>query len=277
MAIKVYKPTTNGRRDMSVVDYSGLSKVKPEKSLLVSKKSTGGRNSHGHITVRHRGGGVKRHYRIIDFKRFDRAGVPATVASIEYDPNRTAFISLLHYADGAKRYILAPASLKEGDDVIMGEKVKVKTGNRMQLRNIPVGYPIHDLELSPGRGGQIIRTAGSNGKITSLDGDMAMVELPSKEVRLISKDCYATIGVISNSDHMNKRIGKAGIKRLMGRRPQVRGKAMNTVDHPHGGGEGASPIGMKHPKTPWGAPALGVKTRNRKKASSKFIVSRRKK
>lgn len=277
MAVKVYKPTTNGRRNMSVVDYSDLSKVKPEKSLLVSKKSTAGRNSQGRITIRHRGGGVKRHYRVIDFKRFDRMGVPAQVASIEYDPNRTAFIALLHYVDGAKRYITAPAGLKEGDEVLMGEKTKAKTGNRMKLRNIPVGYPIHDLELTEGKGAQVVRSAGSSAKITSLDADLAYVELPSKEVRLISKDCYATIGVVSNSDHMNVKVGKAGVKRKMGRRPQVRGKAMNAVDHPHGGGEGGSPIGLKHPKTPWGAPALGFKTRNRKKASSQFIVSRRKK
>lgn len=277
MAIKVYKPTTNGRRNMSVVDYSVLSSHKPEKSLLVAKKSNAGRNCHGRITVRHRGGGVKRHYRLIDFKRVDKAGIPATVNSIQYDPNRTSFIALLFYADGEKRYIIAPDGLKEGDVVITDEKTKVKTGNRMKLRNIPVGYRIHDLELTPGKGAQIIRSAGSAGKITSLDGDLAYVELPSKEIRLISKDCYATVGVVSNSDHMNVKIGKAGRMRKMGRRPQVLGKSMNAVDHPHGGGEGHSPIGMKAPKTPWGAPALGKKTRKRKKASSQFIISRKKK
>ncbi len=277
MAVIVYKPTTNGRRNMSVVDYSVLSKVKPEKSLLRPKKSMAGRNCHGRITVRHRGGGVKRHYRIIDFKRVDKAGIPAKVNSIQYDPNRTSFIALLFYADGEKRYIIAPAGLKEGDEVMCDKKAKVRTGNRMQLRNIPVGYPIYDLEMTPGKGSQVIRSAGSNGKITSLDGEMAYVELPSKEIRMISKDCYATIGVVSNSDHMNVKIGKAGRMRKMGRRPQVLGKSMNAVDHPHGGGEGHSPIGMKAPKTPWGAPALGKKTRNRKKASSQFIISRRKK
>lgn len=277
MAVKTYKPTTNGRRNMSVVDYSVLTTNKPEKSLLVKKKSNAGRNAHGHITVRHRGGGVKRHYRIIDFKRFDRAGIPAKVASVEYDPNRTSFICLLHYVDGAKRYILAPDGIEVGDEVLMGEKVKVKPGNRMQLKNIPVGYAIHDLELTPGKGSQMIRSAGSSGKVTSLDGEKAYVQLPSGEVRLISKECYATIGVVSNSDHANVKIGKAGRVRKMGRRPQVLGKSMNAVDHPHGGGEGHSPIGMKSPKTPWGLPALGYKTRNRKKASSQYIVSSRKK
>ncbi len=277
MAIKVYKPTTNGRRNMSVVDYSVLSKVKPEKSLLRPKKQNAGRNCHGRITIRHRGGGAKRHYRVIDFKRVDKAGIPATVNSIQYDPNRTSFIALLFYADGEKRYVIAPDGLKEGDTVITDVKAKVKTGNRMKLSNIPVGYKIHDLELTPGKGAQIIRSAGSSGKITSLDGDLAYVELPSKEIRLISKDCYATIGVVSNSDHMNVKIGKAGRMRNMGRRPQVLGKSMNAVDHPHGGGEGHSPIGMKAPKTPWGAPALGKKTRKRKKASSQFIISRKKK
>lgn len=277
MGVKVYKPTTNGLRNMSVVDYSGLSKVKPEKSLTVAKKSKAGRNAHGKITVRHRGGGVKKHYRIIDFKRFDRKGIPAKVATIEYDPNRSAFIALLNYADGAKRYILAPDGLKVGDEVLMNKKTKVKPGNRMQLRNIPVGYAIHDLEMTSGKGGQIVRSAGTSAKITSLDGELAYVSLPSGEVRLFSKDCYATVGVVSNSDHMNITIGKAGRKRKMGWRPQVLGKSMNAVDHPHGGGEGHSPIGLKAPKTPWGAPALGKKTRKRKKASSKFIVSRRKK
>lgn len=277
MAIKVYKPTTNGRRNMSVIDYSVLCKVAPEKSLLVPQKSKAGRNAHGRITIRHRGGGVKQHYRIIDFKQTDKSGIPAKVDSIQYDPNRTAFIALLHYVDGEKRYVIAPEGMKPGDEVITSEKAKVKTGNRMQLRNIPVGYPIYNLELVPGKGGQVIRSAGSAGKVTSLDGEMAYVEMPSKEVRLISKDCYATIGVVSNPDHMNVTIGKAGRMRKMGWRPQVLGKSMNPVDHPHGGGEGHCPIGLKAPKTPWGAVALGRKTRKRKKASSQFIVSRRKK
>jgi large subunit ribosomal protein L2 len=277
MAVKVYKPTTNGRRNMSVVDYSGLSKVKPEKSLLRAKKSKAGRNSHGRITVRHRGGGVKRHYRVIDFKRIDKSGIPAIVNSIQYDPNRSSFIALLFYKDGEKRYIIAPDGLKEGDEVICGDKVKVKTGNRMKIKNIPLGYPIYNLELIPSQGGKIIRSAGASGKVTSLDGDMAYVKLPSKEIRLISKDCYATIGVVSNLDHMNISIGKAGRKRKMGFRPEVLGKSMNKRDHPHGGGEGHSPIGLKAPKTPWGACALGKKTRKRKKSSSLFIISRRKK
>ncbi|MEI7511256.1 MAG: 50S ribosomal protein L2 [Candidatus Peregrinibacteria bacterium] len=277
MAVKIYKPTTPGRRNMSVVDYSVLTKTKPEKTLLVKKVSTSGRNAHGHITIRHRGGGVKRHYRLMDFKRFDRMNIPATVASIEYDPNRTSFICLLHYADGVKRYILAPEGIHEGDIVMMSEQGKAKPGNRMTIRNIPVGYSIHDLELTPGKGGQLIRSAGSYGKVTSLDAEMAHIQLASGEVRLISKDCYATIGVVSNSDHANVKLGKAGRVRMMGRRPQVLGKSMNAVDHPHGGGEGHSPIGMKAPKTPWGAPALGHKTRRRKKASSQYIISGRKK
>ncbi len=277
MAVKTYKPTTNGRRNMSVVDYSVLTKQKPEKSLLVKKVATNGRNAHGHITIRHRGGGVKRHYRIIDFKRLDRIDIPAKVVSIEYDPNRTAFISLLHYVDGVKRYILSPEGIQVDDVVTISDQGKVKPGNRMPIKNIPVGYSIHDLELTPGKGGQLIRSAGGYGKVTSLDGEMAYVQLPSGEVRLISKDCYATVGVVSNSDHSNVKIGKAGRVRKMGRRPQVLGKSMNAVDHPHGGGEGHSPIGMKAPKTPWGAPALGCKTRRRKKASSQYIVSARKK
>lgn len=277
MAVKTYKPTTNGRRNMSVVDYSVLTKKKPEKSLLEKKNATSGRNAHGHITIRHRGGGVKRHYRIIDFKRLDRVDIPAKVVSIEYDPNRTSFICLLSYEDGAKRYILAPEGITVGDVVVMSEKAKIKPGNRLPLQNIPVGYSIHDLELTPGKGGQLIRSAGASGKVTSLDGEMAYVQLPSGEIRLIAKNCYATVGVVSNSDHANVNLGKAGRVRKMGRRPQVLGKSMNPVDHPHGGGEGHSPIGMKAPKTPWGAPALGCKTRHRKKKSSQYIISTRKK
>lgn len=279
MPIKIYKPTTNGRRNMSTIDYSlVLTKgKKPEKTLLVPKKSIAGRNAHGHITIRHRGGGVKRFYRVVDFKRFDRLEIPAKVASVEYDPNRTAFIVLLQYADGVKRYALSYDGAKEGDEVLTAPKAKVKNGNRMQIRNIPVGYSIFDLEMTPGRGGQIIRSAGTFGKIASLDSEMAQVQLPSGEIRFFSKDCYATIGVVSNGDHMNVEIGKAGRVRKMGRRPQVLGKSMNPVDHPHGGGEGHSPIGLKNPKTPWGLPALGRKTRKRKNPSSRFILRRRKK
>lgn len=278
MPIKIYKPTTNGRRNMSTIDYSAtLTKgQKPEKTLLVPKKSVAGRNSHGHITIRHRGGGVKRFYRIVDFKRFDRLDIPAVVHSIEYDPNRTAFIVLLHYVDGVKRYVIAHDGVKEGDEIMTSPKAKIKNGNRMQIRNIPVGYSIFDLEMTSGRGGQIIRSAGTFGKIASLDSEMAQIQLPSGEIRFFSKDCYATIGVVSNADHMNVKIGKAGRVRKMGRRPQVLGKSMNAVDHPHGGGEGHSPIGLKHPKTPWGLPALGRKTRSRKNPSSKFIIRRKK-
>lgn len=264
MPIKKYKPTTPGRRNMSVVDYTELTTNKPEKSLLRTKKKITGRNNQGRITVRHRGGGVKRRYRIIDSKRADKLNIPATVKTLEYDPNRTAFISLVWYADGEKRYILAPHGLEVGQQIICSEKAKIKPGNRMQLRNIPVGFNLHDLEVQLGKGAQMIRSAGSSGKLVSLDGDMAQVMLPSGGVRYVSKDCYATVGVVSNIDHGNVTIGKAGRKRLMGRRPQVLGKSMNACDHPHGGGEGHNPIGMKHPKTPWGAPALGVPTRRRK-------------
>ena len=277
MPIKKYKPTTPGRRNMSVVDYSELTKKAPEKSLLTTKKKISGRNNQGRITVRHRGGGVKRLYRIIDNKRFDKLNVPAKVVSIEYDPNRTSFIALLCYADGEKRYIVAPHTLEEGAKVICSEKAKIKVGNRMQLRHIPVGFDIHDLELKPGRGGQIIRSAGSSGKLTSLDGEMAQVMMPSGSVRYISKDCYATVGMVSNTDHSNVVVGKAGRKRKMGRRPQVLGKSMNAADHPHGGGEGHTAIGPKTPKTPWGAPALGVKTRKPKKYSNHLIVKGRRK
>ncbi|MBI5415169.1 50S ribosomal protein L2 [Candidatus Peregrinibacteria bacterium] len=276
MPVKSFKATTPGRRKMTVIDYSQLSKRGPEKSLLTPKKSIAGRNVHGHITTRHRGGGEKRHYRRVDFLRTDKLKIPARVASIEYDPNRTAFIALLFYADGEKRYILAPEGLKEGDQVVTAENTKPQTGNRMMLKNIPVGIDIHDLELSLKRGGQIVRSAGSSAKLMSLDADMAQVTLPSGEVRFIHKECYASVGIVSNADHMNVVIGKAGRIRKMGRRPQVLGKSMNPVDHPHGGGEGHCPIGLKHPKTPWGMPALGYKTRRRKNPSSRFIIRRKK-
>lgn len=277
MPIKKYKPTTPGRRNMSVVDYSELTAKKPKKSLLSKQSKTAGRNNQGRITVRHRGGGVKRRYRIVDAKRFDKLDVPATVETLEYDPNRTAFIALLKYADGERRYIIAPDKLKVGAKIICSSKAKIKAGNRMKIKNIPVGFNIHELEIREGRGAQVIRSAGSSGKVTSLDTEMAQVMMPSGSVRYVSKDCYATVGVVSNIDHSNVTVGKAGRKRLMGRRPQVLGKSMNAADHPHGGGEGHTAIGPKQPKTPWGMPALGVKTRRRNKYSDKIILKGRRK
>jgi len=277
MAIKTYKPTTPGRRGMTVVDYSELTKKRPEKSLVSRKFQNAGRNNQGHVTVRHRGGGVKKLYREIDGKRYDKLNIPALVESLEYDPNRTSFIALLKYTDGERRYIIAPDKLKVGVRVICSEKAKIKPGNRMKIGNIPVGFDIHDLELQQGRGAQAIRSAGSSGKVSSLDGELAQITLPSGAVRYVSKDCYATIGVVSNLDHNNVTYGKAGRIRLMGRRPQVLGKSMNACDHPHGGGEGHSPIGLKMPKTPWGRPALGVKTRKRNKYSDRLIVRGRRK
>lgn len=276
MAVKKYKPTTPGRRNMSVNSFEELTAKKPQKALLRAQSKRAGRNNQGRITVRHRGGGVKRRYRVIDSKRYEKLNIPARVETIEYDPNRTAFIALLVYADGDKRYIIAPDKLKVGAKIICSEKAKVKPGNSMQIRNIPVGFDIYDLEMQPGKGAQAIRSAGSSGKVTSLDGDMAQVTMPSSEVRYVSKDCYATIGTVSNLDHSNIVIGKAGRKRLMGRRPQVLGKSMNAADHPHGGGEGHGPIGMKYPKTPWGMHALGVKTR-RRKYTDHLIIKRCKK
>lgn len=277
MAIKKYKPTTPGRRDMSVVDYSELTSKKPHKSLLATKTKQSGRNNQGRITVRHRGGGVKQRYRVIDSKRLTKLDIPAIVESLEYDPNRSAFIALVRYDDGERRYIIAPDKLKAGDHIICSSKAKVKVGNRMKLGSIPVGFDIHDLELQPGRGAQIIRSAGSSGKITSLDTEMAQVMLPSGAVRYVSKDCYATIGIVSNIDHGNVTVGKAGRKRLMGRRPQVLGKSMNATDHPHGGGEGHTAISPKSPRTPWGMPALGVKTRRVNKHTDKLILKGRRK
>jgi len=278
MPIKKYNPTTPGRRGMSVVDYNKiLTTKKPHKSLLASQKSKAGRNNQGRITVRHRGGSVKHHYRILDARRFDKLDIPGTVETVEYDPNRTAFISLVLYKDGERRYILAPDKLRVGDRIVCSHKAKIKVGNRMQLRHIPVGFDIHDLELKVGKGSQAIRTAGSSGKVVSLDSELAQVELPSVSVRFVSKDCYATIGVVSNLDHQNVVIGKAGRARKMGRRPQVLGKSMNATDHPHGGGEGHSPIGLKGPKTPWGMPALGFKTRKRKYTDHLIVKPRTKK
>ncbi|MBR5301080.1 MAG: 50S ribosomal protein L2 [Bacteroidales bacterium] len=274
MSIKVYKPTTNARRDMSVTDYSELSKVAPERSLLVSLKKNSGRNSYGRITVRHRGGGQRRKYRIIDFKR-DKFDIPATVVSVEYDPNRSAFIALLQYEDGEKRYILQPAGLKVGDTVVAGENADIKAGNALPLTSIPVGTVVHNIELYPGRGGQLARAAGNSAQLMAKEGVYALLRLPSGELRNVPASCMATIGQVGNLDHENVKVGKAGRKRHMGWRPTVRGSVMNPCDHPHGGGEGKSPIGRPGPVTPWGKPALGYKTRNTKKKSDKLIVKRR--
>ena len=274
MSIKVYKPTGNARRNMSVTDYSELSKVAPERSLLVSLKKNSGRNSYGRITVRHRGGGQRRKYRIIDFKR-DKFDIPATVASVEYDPNRSAFIALLQYEDGEKRYILQPAGLKVGDTVVAGANADIKAGNALPLTSIPVGTVVHNIELYPGRGGQLARAAGNSAQLMAKEGVYALLRLPSGELRNVPATCMATVGQVGNVDHENVKVGKAGRKRHMGWRPTVRGSVMNPCDHPHGGGEGKSPIGRPGPVTPWGKPALGYKTRNTKKKSDKLIVKRR--
>ena len=274
MAIKSFKPTTPSRRQMTVVDYRGLSKVKPEKSLLESLKKTAGRNSYGRITVRHHGGGNKIKYRIIDFKR-DKVGMPAEVKTIEYDPNRTAFIALVQYEDGEKRYILAPHGLKVGDHVVSGEGADIKPGNCLPIANIPLGTMIHNIELIPGRGGQLVRSAGGAAQLMAKEGAAAQVRLPSGEVRFIKMNCHATIGQVSNIDQENQNRGKACKTRHLGIRPTVRGSVMNPCDHPHGGGEGKSPIGRSGPVTPWGKPALGYKTRKTKNPTNKFIVKRR--
>jgi len=275
MAIKSYKPTTPSRRFMTVTDFSELSKVKPERSLLVNLKKTAGRNSYGRITVRHRGGGNKVKYRIIDFKR-NKIDMNATVLTLEYDPNRSAFIALIQYEDGEKSYIIAPNGLKVGDIVVSSEKADIKPGNTLPIKNIPVGTIIHNIELSPGKGAQLVRSAGNAAQLMAKEGKYAQVRLPSGEVRMILTVCKATIGQVSNVDHENVSVGKAGRKRHMGIRPTVRGVVMNPCDHPHGGGEGKSPIGRPAPVTPWGKPALGLKTRKKKKQSNKFIVKSRK-
>ena len=274
MSIKFYKPTGNGRRNMSVTDYSELSNVAPERSLLVSLKKNSGRNSYGRITVRHRGGGQRRKYRIIDFKR-DKFDIPAMVASVEYDPNRSAFIALLQYEDGEKRYILQPAGLKVGDVVVSGKDADIKAGNALPLSSIPVGTIVHNVELYPGRGGQLARAAGNSAQLMAKEGVYALLRLPSGELRNVPASCMATIGQVGNLDHENVKVGKAGRKRHMGWRPTVRGSVMNPCDHPHGGGEGKSPVGRPGPVTPWGKPALGYKTRRTKKSSDKLIVKRR--
>ncbi len=273
MALKVYRPTSPGRRGMSSSTFEEITKDKPEKSLLLPLKKRGGRNKQGRITVRHRGGGAKRRLRIIDFKR-DKAGVPGRVAAIEYDPNRSARIALIYYADGEKRYILAPTELSIGDTIKSGSDAEVKSGNALPLKLIPTGSPIHNIELERGRGGQLVRSAGAAAQLMVKEGEYALVRLPSGEMRRIRGDCMATIGQIGNVDHQNIKLGKAGRKRLLGWRPTVRGSAMSPRDHPHGGGEGRSPIGLPGPKTPWGKPALGYRTR-KPKASDKMIVKRR--
>jgi len=273
MPVKNYKPTSPGRRGMSASTFERITKSKPEKSLLRPLKKKAGRNARGVITVRHKGGGHKRQYRLIDFKR-DKFGVPTTVATIEYDPNRSARIALLVYADGEKRYILWPDGLKVGDTVVSGPDAEIKVGNALPLRNIPVGTIVHNVELKPGKGGQLARAAGAFAQVMGKVGDYAQLRLPSGELRLVHLDCMATIGQVGNLDHENIVLGKAGRSRWLGIRPTVRGTAMNPVDHPHGGGEGRSSIGMPGPKSPWGKPTLGAKTR-RNKQTDKYIVRRR--
>ena len=274
MAIKKYKPTTPGRRGMTVTDYSVLSKVDPERSLLESKKKHAGRNNTGKITVRHHGGGNRVKYRVIDFKR-NKFDVPATVKTLEYDPNRSAFIALVEYEDGAKSYILAPDGLKVGDTIMAGPNADIKPGNALPFENIPVGTMIHNIELHPGNGAQLVRAAGTSAQLMAKEGDDAQIRMPSGEVRIVRTNCYATIGQVGNIEHENINIGKAGRKRHMGWRPTVRGSVMNPNDHPHGGGEGRAPVGRSGPVTPWGKPALGYKTRKGKNPTSKFIVKRR--
>ena len=273
MAIRLYKPTSPARRFMSVLTYEEITTNKPEKSLIEIKKKNSGRNKQGKITVRHKGGGNRVYYRKIDFKR-DKLDIPAKVSTIEYDPNRSAFIALLHYADGEKRYILAPEGLKVGDKVLSGASADIMPGNALSIENIPVGTLIHNIEIKAGRGGQMVRSAGMSAQLMAKENGYALVRLPSDEQRKVPLNAKATIGVVGNSDHENVRIGKAGRKRHMGIRPTVRGVVMNPVDHPHGGGEGKSPVGMPAPVTPWGKVALGLKTRKHKKYSNKLIVKR---
>jgi len=275
MGIKEIKPTTPGRRGMFVTDFSLLSKKKREKSLTLKLKKRAGRNAQGRITVRHQGGGAKRLYRMIDFKQ-DKFNIPGKIAAIEYDPNRTAFIALVHYRDGEKRYILAPQKIKVGSEIMTTEKGEAKIGNRLKLKNIPLGSFVYNIELTPGKGGQLVRSAGTAAQIMGSEDKYTILKMPSGEVRKVLSECYASIGVVSNPEHELVKIGKAGRSRWMNKRPQVRGKAMNPKDHPHGGGEGSTDIGLIHPKTPWGAPALGYKTR-RPKSSDKLILKKRKK
>ena len=274
MAIKSFKPTTPGRRQMTVTDYTGLSKVAPERSLLEEIKKNSGRNNLGRITVRHRGGANRKKYRVIDFKR-DKVDMSATVLTLEYDPNRSAHIALVQYEDGEKRYIVAPNGLKVGDKVVSGASADIVAGNALPLVNIPVGTFIHNVELYPGKGAQLARAAGIQAQLMAKEGAYALIRLPSGELRNVPVECMATIGQVGNIDHENVHIGKAGRKRHMGWRPTVRGSVMNPCDHPHGGGEGKAPVGRPGPVTPWGKPAMGYKTRKKKNATDKFIVKRR--
>lgn len=274
MGIKKYKPTSPGRRNMSVNTFDEVTKKEPEKSLLTPLKSKAGRNNYGRITVRHQGGGAKRKYRIIDFKR-NKDGVPGKVAGIEYDPNRSSNIALIHYVDGEKRYIIAPLKLKVGDTIVSGPEAEITIGNCLPLKNIPVGTLVHNIELKAGKGGQMVRSAGASAQLMAKEGNYATLRLPSGEMRQVRLECRATVGTVGNLDHQNVRIGKAGRKRHMGIRPTVRGSVMNPNDHPHGGGEGRAPVGRSGPVTPWGKPALGYKTRKKNKPSDKYIVRRR--
>lgn len=275
MAVKIYKPKTPGQRHKTSYTFEEITKTKPERSLLVPLKRRAGRNSYGRVTVRHRGGGEKRQIRIVDFKR-EKFGIPAKVSAIEYDPNRTARLALLVYADGEKRYIIAPVGLKVGDTLLSGPQADIRVGNNLPLSNIPVGTMIHSVELQPGKGAQMARSAGTSAQLLAKEGKYAQVRLPSGEVRLVLQECSASIGQVGNVEHSNIKLGKAGRKRHMGRRPEVRGTAMSPRDHPHGGGEGRSPIGMAGPKSPWGKPTLGYKTR-RNKRTDQFIVRHRSK
>ncbi len=275
MALKRFRPTSPGRRFMAISTFEELTDKEPEKSLLAPLKKKAGRNVYGRITTRHHGGGHKRKYRLIDFKR-DKDNIPAKVASVEYDPNRSARIALLHYEDGEKRYILAPLGIRVGQKIVSGRQAEIRPGNALFLQSIPIGTFVHNVELKPGAGGQIVRSAGSAAQIVAKEGKYAHLRLPSGEVRLIPKSCKATVGQLSNVDHENIDVGKAGRGRWLGRRPTVRGSAMNPADHPHGGGEGRAPIGMPSPVTPWGKPTLGYKTRRRKKKSDDYIVRGRK-
>jgi large subunit ribosomal protein L2 len=275
MAVKIYKPKTPGQRHKTSYTFEEITKDRPERSLIVPQKKKAGRNAYGRVTVRHRGGGEKRHLRLVDFRR-EKLGIPAKVAAIEYDPNRTARLALLNYADGEKRYILAPVGVKVGDTLISGSQAEIRPGNALPLANIPVGTTIHAIELKPGKGAQISRSAGTSAQLLAKEGKYAHVRMPSGEVRLVLQECMASIGQVGNVDHSNVKLGKAGRARHMGLRPEVRGSAMSPRDHPHGGGEGRSPIGMPGPKTPWGKPTLGYKTR-RNKRTSKMIVRHRSK
>jgi large subunit ribosomal protein L2 len=275
MAVKKYKPVTPGTRGMTGYTFEEITKSTPERSLLLPLRKSGGRNAYGRVTVRHRGGGHRRFIRIVDFKR-DKRDIPAKVAAIEYDPNRTARLALLHYADGEKRYIVAPVDIKVGDSVMAGAGAEIRSGNSLPISNIPVGTLIHNIEIKDGRGGQLVRSAGGAAQLLAKEGDFAQVRMPSGEVRLVRQTCYATIGQIGNLDHGNVKLGKAGRKRHLGIRPTVRGSAMSPRDHPHGGGEGRQPIGLPGPKSPWGKPTLGYKTRRNKK-TDQYIVRRRSK